>query len=129
MSNQYILCYVSKFTSFKCCLFAKLYLPHNAGTCFSLQLSSIPPYLQVIQFRVYVRQPGYYRSYIYRTVVDATTTVFNYTLTGLSINETYEFRVNADGEYRWCYRDIIGNASEPVNITTAAKGKFIFLIT
>lgn len=71
-----------------------------------------------------MRRPGIYRSYIYRTAVDGTVTDFNYTVGSLMRNETYEVQITAQGEYRWCSRDLFGVASEPANVTTAAQGKY-----
>lgn len=54
--------------------------------------------------------------------MDATLKTFNYTFSSLSRNETYDVRIIAAGDYQWCSKDIVGKASEPVNIMTAAKG-------
>ena len=61
----------------------------------------------------------------YHVAVTESLKTFNYTIIGFSVNQTYEVEIAAEGEYQWCsYNEIIGNKSEPVNISTAAKGTF-----
>ena len=89
-----------------------------------MQLPFIPPYIQAIDFRIYITHSGsYHRTIIYHTSVTESSREFNYTITSLSRNETYEVEISAGGEYQWCfYNELIGNKSEPVNVTTNAEG-------
>jgi deleted-in-malignant-brain-tumors protein 1 len=90
----------------------------------SWTLPFIPAYIQEIDFRLNVTQENsYYGTRIihYYTVV-TTSTEFNYTITGLTINQTYTLSISAEGEYQWCsYNGLVGNYSEPITITTAER--------
>ena len=90
------------------------------------QLPFIPPYIEDIDFRINVTQEdSYYGTRIFYFSSAATTTrEFNYTISGLTINQTYLVSIKADGEYQWCsYNKLLGNYSEPITITTLDKGE------
>ena len=89
-----------------------------------MQLPFIPPNIQEITFRLNVtRENSFYgtRIFNYYTVV-TTTTEYNYTITGRTINSTYLVSIKADGEYQWCsYNRLFGNYSEPSTVATAER--------
>ena len=88
-----------------------------------MQLPFIPPYIRAIDFRIYITQSGSTRTITYHTTVTESSREFNYTITSLRRNETYEVEISAEGEYQWCsYNELIGDKSEPVNVTTDAEG-------
>ena len=95
-----------------------------------MQLPFIPPYIRAIDFRIYITHSGSYpRTITYHTTVTESSREFNYTITRLSRNETYEVEISAEGEYQWCsYNELIGNKSEPVNVTTNAEGMGYYAI-
>ena len=93
----------------------------------SSQILEIPPLIRAIDFRIYYRPRGrsYSSSTTYHTTVTQNDFKFNYTLSSLLKNTTYEIYVRAEGEYQWCsYNELIGENSEPVNMTTDEVGKF-----
>ena len=91
-----------------------------------MQLPFIPPYIEEIDFKLNVTHDSFYWPRIITYHVYLTTIKeFNYTITALTINETYTFSISAEGEYRWCsYNELLGNYSETINIATAERGEF-----
>ena len=90
-----------------------------------MQLPFIPPNIREITFRLNVTQENsFYGARIFNYyIVVSTTTEFNYTITGLTINSTYLVSIKADGEYQWCsYNRIFGNYSEPITVATSERG-------
>ena len=65
-----------------------------------------------------------YRTFLFREVVTEDSIDFNYTITSLALNTSYNIRVRAEGEYQWCpYNELVGKYSAAVVITTLDTGK------
>lgn len=92
----------------------------------SLQLPHIPPLTTFISFLVMYREVSASSSYgnWYETSVNGSTTLFTYVLPNLQRNHTYEVSIKGIGKYHG-FTYILGNMSNPVNLSTNVFGMFI----